>query len=530
MSTTVLELIVKQVDTSFVSDWVDDRQLWGERVQLYRDYVDGKHRLEMTQEQADLLMILKDEGERFAINYCRLVMQKKADRLKVVSIKGIAAESEDESEDAAEMTKSASEALTLWSDRFRRKARFDGLQIDTHEDTITSGDCFVMIDPAPLSQDEEFPALIVEAAYNGNDGIIPIYDLTQKKLIAVAKVWESDTAEKTTGEGEKAVTTIITVFRINIYYPDRVEKFVTDDEKLKPFVEGEATGDDAHIFPWVHPATKQPLGIPFVHFKHDGRSGKWNGESGIKAAIPPNDVLNRSAMNMTLMTNLTAAMIRYIIGADTPNEKITPGMWVGIMKDGVPEGMQMPEVGTFDIGSIGPVIEEAEFSIEQISNVTDTPLPGTMGSSVASGESLKQREIGFTAQIEKLQTKWGNNWEDVIDIVYRVTMALGKKKPPKGADGWESIWKPAEIRNDTEVIENALKIAPVVDRRTVLDQIAPVYDDWDAKRIDTILERLAEETASSNGSRPPPPITPGALIPALAELDAITAAAAETGG
>lgn len=536
MSETVLNAIVNRVDVSFPGDWIDSRQQWGELIQMFRDYVDGDHRLEMTQEVADLLMIEKDsknekgEGERFTFNYCELVMQRLADRLKVVSINGVAAAPDEESEMAVAAAEKTAKSLTRWADRFRRQARFDGKQIDIHEDTITSGDNFVMIDSAPLKDGAEFPAMIVEPAYNGETGIIPIYDLTQQHMLAVAKVWESHTREKTSGQGAQQTTVTLTEFRVNIYYPDRVERFVTDDGALKPFTDG-AEGDNAHITPWVDPANGQPLGVPFVHFKNGGRSGKWNGKSGIKAAIPANDVLNRAAMNMTLITNLTGAPIRYIIGGKPPRGKVTPGMFLTV-GDGKPISREdhMPQVGTFEIGQITPVIEEANFSIEQIANITDTPLPNIMGSSASSGESLKQREIGFTARAERLQTKLGNKWEDVIDVVYRVQTALGTIKPPEGADGWETIWKPAEVRNDTEVVDNALKIAPVIDRRTVLKEVAPVYG-WDEKRIDTILEALAQETEQSNGTQPPPPITRDSFAGVLdGGLDAITAAAAATGG
>ena len=348
-------------------------------------------------------------------------------------------------------------------------------------------------------------------------------------MVAVIKIWESHTWEKKTDSIPNETTTI-TEYRVNIYYPDRLEKFITAEDKMKPFTD-DGTGDNAHIFPWVDPATNKPLGIPFVHFKHDGRSGKWNGESGIKAAIPANDVLNRAMMNMTIMTNLTAAQIRYIIGAKAPGGKITPGMIVEIGGGNpISKEHHMPQLGAFPIGEISPVIEEAEFCIDQISNVTDTPLPSTMGSSAASGEALKQREIGFTARIEKTQTKWGNNWEDVISLVYRVQMALGRVKPPEGAEGWDTVWKPAEIRNDTEVIDNSLKIAPVVDRRTVLEEIAPVLG-WDAKKVDTILERLATETGASNGTELPPPITTDSFASTLAGgLDTLATAAIATGG
>jgi hypothetical protein len=542
MTTTVLSAIADEVNASFISNWENQVNDWGERVQLYRDYIDGKHRLEMTKEVADLLMIEKEEGERFVVNYCKLIMQKPADRLKVINIKALPVTTSDDADDATKDTaiKNA-ETVTRWGDRFRKHVRFDGKQIDNHEMVIGDGDNFVMIDSFPLSEaggSQEFPAMVIEPAYNGLTGIVPIYDLTQQFMIAVAKIWESGNQTIRKSEGETSSNDIIIdEFRVNIYYPDRVEKFETQDGTLKPFVTAEvdANGEinNTHVIPWVDPVTKKPLGIPFVHFKNDSRSGKWNGESRIKSAIPANDILNRSTMNMVLMTNLTAAMIRYIIGADTPGGAVTPGMWVKIgPADGISKENHMPQVGTFEIGSIQPVIEESNFAIEQLSSATDTPLAATMASSNTSAEYLKELNVSFTAYIEKTQTKLGNNWEDVMDIAYRVQKALGTIKPPDaGFEGWETVWKPAEIRNDAEIISNANLIADRIDNRTYLETVAPAQG-WDARRIEDILERLREQTERESGTQPPPGITPNSFANTLTNnaLSPLALAAAGTEG
>lgn len=521
MVDTVLNAIVDEVEASFVSNWEDDVQEWGERIQLYRNYIDGKHRLEMTQEVADLLMIDKADGERFTVNYCELIMQKPADRLKVTSIKALPVTIAD---DADENTQKAAidnaGLLTKWSDRFRKDVRFDGKQIDNHEMVIGDGDNFVMIDSAPLAAGGEFPAMMIEPAYNGSTGIVPIYDPTQQFMVAVAKIWESGNTTVRKVESRADIDdVVIDEFMVNIYYPDRIEKFETKDGKLEPLVttdvDGEGDNNNTHVFPWVDPLTKKALGIPFVHFKNASRSGKWNGKSRIKSAIPLNDVLNRSTMNMTLMTNLTAAMIRYIIGAPAPDGAVSPGMWVNVGGDKISKDEHMPKVGTFEIGSIEPVIKESNYSIEQISSVTDTPLASTMASSNTSAEYLKELNISFTAYIKKTQTKLGNNWEDVIDIGHRVQMAFGTIKPPEGANGWETVWIPAEVRNDTEVIDNANKIADRISHRTYLEMIAPIVG-WKEADIERELERRRDETEAQNGTQLPPPITPGSFAGTLA--------------
>ena len=56
-------------------------------------------------------------------------------------------------------------------------------------------------------------------------------------------------------------------------------------------------------------------------------------------------------------------------------------------------------------------------------------------------------------------------------------------------------WTPAEVRNETEVIDNALKLADYIDECTLLEEIATVKG-WDAEKIDLILSSKRGDSAA----------------------------------
>ena len=102
-----------------------------------------------------------------------------------------------------------------------------------------------------------------------------------------------------------------------------------------------------------------------------------------------------------------------------------------------------------------------------------------------------------------------------------------------GVDGWETIWKPAEVRNDTEVINNANSIADRISQRTYFEMIAPVVG-WKEEDIERELERKRKETESQNGTGLPPAITANSFAGTLSNsgdgVSPLAAAAAATEG
>ena len=58
---------------------------------------------------------------------------------------------------------------------------------------------------------------------------------------------------------------------------------------------------------------------------------------------------------------------------------------------------------------------------------------------------------------------------------------------------FQTQWRDAQVRNDVDVIKNALLVAPFIDRRTFLDTVAPVFG-WTA---DVFTARVSRMTAGT---------------------------------
>jgi len=147
------------------------------------------------------------------------------------------------------------------------------------------------------------------------------------------------------------------------------------------------------------------------------------------------------------------------------------------------------------VGDLSQYINMARWLTSEMGKITRTPSPEFMGTDDASGEALKQREVGLLGKVRRFQVKGGNAWEDVLHTAYRVQQTFGQAQPP-ACERFMCRWQDAELRNDTAVIDNALKVADRVGQREFLRMIAPVYG-WDEDHIDRIMTERAQETVQT---------------------------------
>lgn len=442
-----------------VDGWAADQEMRADKVDVFRRYVDGDHRANLTAEMRNLLRIA-DAGSlnEFNDNHIDTIVQTMSDRLRVTAIEG------DNTEASA------------WSATLLELNRFDGLQIDVHEAAIRDGDTYVLV---AWDNEAKRVTLTHEEAWDGSSGMLAIFDAAKQVQIAV-KVWSETT--------ESLADTV----RINVYYADRVEKYISY---------GGANLQALETAEWVM-ADGSPIGVPVVHVPNKKRDKLGYGQSEIENAIPLQDALNRTLYSMVMAAELTAFQVRYSIGTAFP-AGITPGMAIEVYaKDekGKPtapgaedvEWFNAIRIGAMEQGELVPFIEQARWLKGEMFESTSTPMPGS-GSDSASGESLKQREIGLIGKCKRFQVRAGNAWESVMDMAWRVQSAYGVDAPPD-YERFYARWESAEVRNDTAVIDNALKVADRVGQREFLRLIAPVFG-WDEQKIDALLEEQATEAA-----------------------------------
>lgn len=443
-----LKILAPDLITQAVIDETDKR---AKRVKLYREYADGEHRANLTANMKAMLRMQNDD-DRLVANYCDTVIQTMADRLVVEKIEA------------------DTEPGTAWANEVRAFNRFDGLQMDVTEAALRDADTYINV---AFDNEAGLPTFFHEPAFDGTDGVIVIYDRTRRSIALAIKIWIED--------GEEIKT------RANFYYPDRIEKYI-GDESGGNFGKYEEKGVEWPV-KWTKPDGK-PIGVPIIHIPNRKRGNSTHGLSELTNIVPIQDGLNRTLISMIMTAELTAFQLRYALGFEVPSD-VTPGMWVNISA-AIPADQQV-HIGVLEQGNINDFLNQARFLIHEMGTISRTPSPEFMGGDNASGESLKQREVGLLGKVRKFQVKGGNAWEDVMVMAHRVQSAYGISKKPPEVKRFNCQWMKAEVRNDTEVVKNAKEVRPDLSREDYLKTVASVFG-WDDKQIKAMVEAADKES------------------------------------
>lgn len=450
------------------AQWQSDTQEQGDLVKLFRDYYDGFQRMQLTTEMKAMLNISDTRLERYNINYCSLIIDRMADRLTVDKFEAKMMHG-DGTPMSMQMMEAATPTPTLpqstgeganqpsettdpaqeWVDEMMEYNRFDGLQRDIAVAFLRDGMTFVI---SEYRDTEQRVCLYQELAFDGDAGMIVVYERGNSQNIAAAiKIWyDTPPTPEQQAEGE---TNISLYRRVNIYYPNRIEKYYSTDGKTLIAL-------DVPEEELITVRDGQTPGVPVTAFYNKG------GTSELVNIIPLQDSLNSQLVDLVMAGRLTAFSIVLGVNVDVP-KGITPGMTVMknitnadgtlLLPRDINEAQQMAaylgaaRLERLEVGDLSQIIAGIEMIINQIGVISSTPLPGQMGGDSSSGEALKQREIGLLGKLNRAQVQLGNAWEDAILLANNQEMIFAAKKPP-AIDHLDTRWKSAEIRNDTDVL------------------------------------------------------------------------------
>lgn len=431
--------------------WATEQQELAEKVSVFRRYADGDHDAKLSANMRAMLRIGTSDFDRFNDNYMDIVIQTMVDRLRVNSFE------------------LGSDAANQWITEITEQNRYDALQTDEHEATIRDGNSGLLVS---WDNDEKRIVWTHEPAWDGTNGVLFLHDPRGRMMLGI-KVWQ----EKMGG-----------ITRINLYYADHIERYVSlNNGGLQPYEDDEGPSNQPFLL------NGQPIGCPLVHFPNRGTT--WNnfGMSEIENAIPLQNALNRTMTSMVMTAELTGFGIRKAIGFQPP-AALVPGDWLIISGSGPLTPDQVVDVGMLEQAQITPFIQQAQWLTAEIGKITRTPAPEFMGADNASGESLKQREIGLIGKCKRFQVKIGNRWEDAVKLSARVQAAFGPTPP-----AFESVaaqWDDVELRNDKEVREAAITLNDMGYEEEALRQLAPLFG-WDESKIqDLLAEKRATQTRS----------------------------------
>lgn len=350
------------------------------------DYIEGRHALAFATEKWKTTF-----GKTFAAfsdNLCPRVVNTKADRLQLAGIRVLRGGKPDKD-------------LSVRVMRAYERARLDRRQGNVHKAALTHGDAYVIVWP-----DEEGRARLF---INKADKVVVRWSEDDPGAVDLAaKVWR---------RRDKKV-------RVNLYYEDRIEKYVTVTttqggipEKAKGRFERHT--DEGEEWPLNHDLGR----VPVVAFPNDADEGE-DGVSELRDAIPIQDALNKTNADMLIAEEFAGFPQRWAIGLeeeiDEETQKPIPPMKTGIERMVVSDDPNT-RFGQFDPADLTKFIAAADSWRGEMARVTGTPLHYLlMSGDFPSGEALELADAPLTAAVKDRQASFGSSWEEVAMLMLRV--------------------------------------------------------------------------------------------------------------
>jgi hypothetical protein len=349
----------------------------------------------------------------FALNLCPAVCDAIRDKLKVTGF-SLA----DPGKPAA-----GAENLQFSANRVWGRNRMGVRGGEVHKEVLKNGDAYLIVWP-----DAEGNAAIYP---NRAANVTVEYDEERPGRVRwAAKHWL--TAEKR--------------HRLNLFYPDRIATFISENasEFLLP---------DAKSF---RPSGEiaNPFGtVPVFHFANNADVGAC-GNSELDAAIPVQDGLNKSVLDMLVAMEYSAYRQRWAAGIELEEDGDT-GNFKAPFQSGVDHVWvsSNPETtfGDFRSADLEQFLKVKESFRIDVACVTGTPLhylqPMTQG--FPSGESLRKAESRFLAKVRDRQEAFGDVWAEAMSFALRIETGTSEVR-------LETEWEDPAAISSREKLENIL--------------------------------------------------------------------------
>ena len=330
-------------------------------------YYDGNHPL--TYSVARLREVFKSAQTRFTENWCAVVVDAVLERLM---LQGFAVAGDEQ----------AGERLAQWWTEAEIGLDAD----DAHLAALVTGESFIIVWP-----DEDG---VVQAYYNDPRWCCAIYDTENRKTLRLAAKWWI-TATQT--------------YRLNLYYPDRIEYYETPPLKNAP------TGVGKFV-PREDPA-ENPYGqIPVFHLRPERRAII----SALDDVIPLQAAINKLLSDMMVSAEFGAFRQRWIISnADTTTLKNSPNeIWTIPAGDGLGQGASVGEFGETRLKNF---LEAIDDMVHAISAITRTPAHYffTQGGT-PSGEALVALEAPLNKKTDRYIGRFTSTWQQIGAFALRL--------------------------------------------------------------------------------------------------------------
>lgn len=379
----------------------------------------------------------------FAYNRCAGVVDAHADRLQVLGIRS--------------MDESITEAARLiWEHN-----RMDKRAGEIHRHALLCGDSYLIVWPEAGTNE---PQLWPQEAEN----IRVVYDEDRPGLIVLAaKGWRIEDDR----------------MRINLYYPDRIEKWVS----VRPIERYNKT--DVQFVPWEVAGEPWPvpnpwMEVPIFHFANNADTGAY-GRSELCDVVPLQDALNKVLTDLLLASELGGFPQKVILGLDADDEQVREGLRrleAGMNKifsipfDGDGKAPSIAEFSATNLEQMREVVQLFDTLISRVSRVPVHYLQ--MTGNFPSGRALRTAEGPFVAKIEDRQRAFGNVWEDAMSLALRMA---GMADPGP----LDAVWETATALMDEDKWDLAILKGSA---GLPLAQILREMGDYEEDEIDKIMQ------------------------------------------
>lgn len=332
-----------------------------------------------------------------------------------------------------------------WAGRTWLHNRMDARQRKIYEMTLRDSEAFVLVawdDEQKVARFTLHPRYIDESVL-GNRTDQPLYGCMavyqnndpEQPLLFVTKRW-TETAYDTGTRADRQ--------RMTIYYPDKIEKYAGMGQTWEAVQD---RGDPAWPLPWIDPATKEPLGIPIVHFR--STAGFEAGE-----AVGPQNAINKTMIDLLAAADLTAFQILIALGwnpvdADGNPLPIEPGTWIGTMKTDA-KAQVIPGADLTNIS------EQVYNWLAWAAMSTDTPVSRfTMSRHIAAEGTLKEQSAPLLNKARMRQSELAIGIADLFVIARKLHNAFFSAPKLDPEVEISVTWEPLEARDESAELERA---------------------------------------------------------------------------
>jgi hypothetical protein len=302
-----------------------------------------------------------------------------------------------------------------------------------HRESFKTGDAYVIVWPDPIAGKAK--------VYPQMAGSMTVWrNADTGEIEKAAKIW--------TGADKKAY--------LNLYYPDRIEKYISKNENLSPnvgdteFLKREVAGE---IWPLPNPYDT----VPVFHFRTDEELQEF-GTSILTDVIPLNDALNKSYCDIFAAQEVNAIRQRWISGMQFEKDDETGKSIIPYDFDS--QAWTSPEAdtkfGEFSDAQLEQMIAVKQMCVADIALVSGIP-PSYFNleqtGQAISGEALRKLEARFTAIVQDAQRSFGETWSEAMRLALRIESSTAGDTMAE----IEVQWTDAAPIGDGETLDNLIK-------------------------------------------------------------------------